>query len=152
MRTDERILRRLNRVPALVALATVGLLLALACPAAIARAAQASPAAAAKPSGDPVRFWSLGRFDRGSGAVTVASDSLPHGTLRQSIEVAPATFDFQPPFPYSSFLSPKKASAGVSRAPTAPNRPSSLRRPRTRRGISGSPTARLPTWTSTRPT
>ncbi len=113
MRTDEKILRRLNRVPALVALATVGLLLALACPAAIARPAQAGPAAAAKPSGDPVRFWSLGRFDKGSGAVTVASDSLPDGTLRQSIEVAPATFDFQPPFPYSSFLSPEKASAGV---------------------------------------
>ena len=113
MRGYEKIPRRPNRVPALLALATVGLLLALACPAAIARPMQAGPAAAAKPSGDPVRFWSLGRFDRGAGAVTVASDSLPDGTLRQSIEVAPATFDFQPPFPYSSFLSPDKASAGV---------------------------------------
>ena len=113
MRGYEKIPRRLNLAPALLALATVGLLLALACPAAIAWPVQAGPAAAAKPSRDPVLFWSLGRFDKGSGAVTVASDSLPDGALRQSIEVAPATFDFQPPFPYSSFLPPEKASAGV---------------------------------------
>jgi uncharacterized delta-60 repeat protein len=61
----------------------------------------------------PEQSWSLGRFDRSSGGVVVASDSQQGGTLRKSIQVGPATFDFQPPFPYSSFLPPDKASGAL---------------------------------------
>ena len=91
MRGYEKIPRRLNRVPALLALATVGLLLALACPAAIAPPAQAGPAAATKPSGDPVRFWSVSKIEQAVGNVLVTRGAQAGGVLDKTVDLGPTS-------------------------------------------------------------
>jgi hypothetical protein len=65
--TTGRTVRSRACVPAIVVAAAVGVLLALVSPATMARPAQPRSAAAA-PNTNPVRFWSLGRFDHGDGS------------------------------------------------------------------------------------
>jgi hypothetical protein len=74
-------------VRALLSLTAAGAVLALACPVAIARPAQAA-SAAANLNTDPVRFWSLGRFDRADGYVEVTSGAQQGGTLLKSTVAA----------------------------------------------------------------
>jgi hypothetical protein len=77
MRDNEMARGRWARVLTAVAVAGAGVLLAMASPAAIARPAQARPAAAG-PNTDPVESWKLGRFDHGDGFVLVSSEARDH--------------------------------------------------------------------------
>lgn len=98
MRGYEMVRRSRGRALTAVTMAVLGVLLALASPAAIAKP-QAGPGAAG-PNTDPVRSWSLSDVNQGDGEVLRRTDFQQGGTLHKSIVVGSAAFDLQRPSPY----------------------------------------------------
>src|SRR5690349_18036008 len=56
--------------------------------------ALAAPATAAKPQGEPLRFWSISRIDHGVGAQPVNSGSQLGGPLEKQADLGLAGFSF----------------------------------------------------------
>ena len=108
--------RRRGRIVVIAALAAIGVVLALASPAAIAKPTQAGKGAAG-PNTDPVRSWSLSDVNQGDGEVVRRSDFQQGGTLHKSIVVGSAAFDLQRPSPYDK-LPTEGRSRACSRVPT----------------------------------
>lgn len=64
----------------------------------------ASPAAAAAPSGDPVRLWSVSRVVQGAGEVPAARGAQLGGKLQQSVDLGRVVFNLPLHAPYWDFL------------------------------------------------
>ena len=51
--------------------------------------------AAAAPSGDPVRFWSVSKVEQGAGEVEVAHGAQVGGTLHKVVDLGRTAFNFR---------------------------------------------------------
>ena len=107
--------RRRGRIVVIAAVVVIGVVLALASPAAIAKANHAGKGAAGANT-DPVRSWSLSDVNQGDGEVVRRSHFQQGGTLHKSIVVGSKAFDLQRPSPYDK-LPADKAFASLFSSP-----------------------------------
>jgi hypothetical protein len=76
----------------------------------------AVPAAAA-PSGDPVRIWSVSRIEQGAGAVPVSEGAQVGGKLEETAEVGRVMFNLPLHAPYWYFLPRDRAFGSLFSSP-----------------------------------
>lgn len=103
MRDHELKRRRWAHLPTVIGLAAVAALLALAAPV----------AAAPNSAGDPVRFWSVTRIDRGAGEAPVGNGAQVGGKLQEMADVGPVAFNLPLVAPYWNFLPRDRAFGSV---------------------------------------